>query len=166
MPQTNSILLRRGTAASWTSVNPTLNSGEAGFESDSNRLKIGNGSVSWQSLNYIGVAGSYDVDILALGTITGSNAINCAQNKQFQTLTLNGTATTLTKGTGWPSANGTLRDVTLLITVSSPTSVTWTIINDWYRQPDSPLPTGSHMILLRAISSTTIQGHYLGNKTN
>lgn len=43
---------RRGTAAQWTSVNPVLASGEIGFESDTNKFKIGNGVAVWSALSY------------------------------------------------------------------------------------------------------------------
>jgi len=46
------IQLRRDTAADWTSNNPTLSAGEFGWESDSNRFKIGTGSAAWNSLEY------------------------------------------------------------------------------------------------------------------
>lgn len=44
---------RRDTAANWTSANPTLLSGELGFETDTKRAKLGNGSTAWNSLSYI-----------------------------------------------------------------------------------------------------------------
>jgi hypothetical protein len=50
----NRIQLRRGTAANWTSVNPVLAQGEAGFEVDTNRLKIGDGTTAWAALDYFG----------------------------------------------------------------------------------------------------------------
>ena len=46
------IQMRRGTASSWTSTNPILAAGEIGFESDTNRIKIGNGSSTWSALAY------------------------------------------------------------------------------------------------------------------
>jgi len=46
------IQLRRDTAADWTSTNPTLAAGEIGFESDTNKFKIGDGATAWTSLNY------------------------------------------------------------------------------------------------------------------
>ena len=46
------IQTRRGTAASWTSTNPTLAAGEIGFETDTGKFKIGNGSTAWASLAY------------------------------------------------------------------------------------------------------------------
>lgn len=48
------IQLRRGTAAQWTSANPTLASGEVGFETDTNKEKIGDGTTAWNSLPYFG----------------------------------------------------------------------------------------------------------------
>lgn len=43
---------RRDTAANWTSNNPTLKAGEVGYETDTGRLKIGDGSAVWTSLSY------------------------------------------------------------------------------------------------------------------
>ena len=43
---------RRGTAAQWTSANPILGSGEIGFETDTNKFKIGNGTSTWTNLLY------------------------------------------------------------------------------------------------------------------
>ena len=43
---------RRGTAAQWTAANPTLAAGEIGFETDTNKFKIGNGSSAWTALSY------------------------------------------------------------------------------------------------------------------
>ena len=52
MPVQTQIQVRRSTAATWTSTNPTLASGEIGFETDANKFKIGNGSDTWNSLAY------------------------------------------------------------------------------------------------------------------
>ena len=43
---------RRGTAAQWTSSNPTLEAGEIGFETDTNKFKIGDGTNLWANLDY------------------------------------------------------------------------------------------------------------------
>ena len=47
---------RRGTAAQWISTNagagPVLNAGEIGWESDTNKFKIGDGTNNWTSLDY------------------------------------------------------------------------------------------------------------------
>jgi len=57
---------RRDTAANWTSTNPTLASGEIGFETDTGLFKIGNGSTAWTSL-------SYAVSVTASNTVTLTN---------------------------------------------------------------------------------------------
>lgn len=43
---------RRGTAAAWTAANPVLASGEFGYETDTKKLKMGDGSTAWNSLAY------------------------------------------------------------------------------------------------------------------
>lgn len=53
------IKLRRDTAANWTSVNPVLADGEIGFERDTLKLKVGNGSTAWNSLAYVTGAGAF-----------------------------------------------------------------------------------------------------------
>lgn len=58
---TATIQLRRDTAANWTSTNPVLLAGEVGFETDTRRSKLGNGSTAWTSLPYInGTAAQQD----------------------------------------------------------------------------------------------------------
>jgi hypothetical protein len=61
------IQIRRGTASQWTSANPTLASGEWGFETDTLKTKIGNGSTAWNSLAY--QTGSISIsNVTGLGT--------------------------------------------------------------------------------------------------
>ncbi|MBB5167194.1 hypothetical protein [Mycobacterium sp. AZCC_0083] len=48
------IQLRRGTAAQWTSANTLLAAGELGAETDTGKLKVGDGSSHWNALYYIG----------------------------------------------------------------------------------------------------------------
>jgi hypothetical protein len=135
-----------------------------------NTLSAGTGIAITNGSGTINIAttglANYDTSVFNLGAISGTNAINCGQDRQIQTLTLNGVATTFTTGTGWPSSNSVARETTLNIFASGNTSITWTIVNDWYRQPDSPLPSGRHIVLLRSVGSGTMQGHYIGNKTN
>lgn len=49
---TTKLQVRNDTAANWTSANPTLLAGEIGFETDTLKFKIGNGSTVWTSLSY------------------------------------------------------------------------------------------------------------------
>lgn len=46
------IQLRRGTASQWISANPVLMEGEMGVETDTLKVKLGNGSTAWTSLPY------------------------------------------------------------------------------------------------------------------
>ena len=49
------IKLRRGTSLEWTNSNPNvvLSLGEPGFETDTHKLKIGDGTTAWHSLDYV-----------------------------------------------------------------------------------------------------------------
>jgi hypothetical protein len=57
MPVNNLIQLRRGTAAQWITADPILESGEAGFETDTGKFKIGDGATDWVELKYAGGGG-------------------------------------------------------------------------------------------------------------
>ena len=46
------IRLRRGNAATWTSINPVLALGEAGVETDTYKIKVGDGVSLWSALPY------------------------------------------------------------------------------------------------------------------
>ena len=47
------VQIRRGTAAQWNAANPVLSDGELGVESDTSKIKVGNGSAPWNSLPYV-----------------------------------------------------------------------------------------------------------------
>lgn len=49
------IQIRRDTAANWASNNPILSAGEFGLESDTQKIKVGNGSANWSARPYINV---------------------------------------------------------------------------------------------------------------
>jgi hypothetical protein len=57
MPADTTIKLRRGTASAWTTANPTLAAGEPGFETDTGKLKVGDGATSWTGLAYLTASG-------------------------------------------------------------------------------------------------------------
>lgn len=61
------IQLRRDTEANWTAADPILAEGEVGFETDTGRLKVGNGLGAWSALSYFSAAGA-----VAWGAITGT----------------------------------------------------------------------------------------------
>jgi hypothetical protein len=99
------IQLRRGTAAQWTSANPTLSSGEPGYETDTGKFKIGNGSTAWASLAYassggplvvnagnLGAAYTLDCggrsDVLLIGTLTANCTVTPTNMVPGQSITL------------------------------------------------------------------------------
>ena len=115
------IQVRRGTAAQWTSTNPTLAAGEWGFETDTGKVKIGNGSTVWTGLSYNGagtvtsVAGGTGISggtITSTGTLSIDTAVvadlSTAQTLTNKTLT---SPTLTTPALGTP-ASGTLTNTT------------------------------------------------------
>lgn len=54
--------LRRAKSLEWTEVNPVLLLGEPGFETDTNKLKIGDGETPWNDLYYLDCDFSVSVD--------------------------------------------------------------------------------------------------------
>ena len=78
------IQLRRDTAADWTSNNPTMAAGEFGWESDTNRFKIGDGSTAWASLAYADT-------LKTLGDISVTGSTISAPSNGDLSLTTSGT---------------------------------------------------------------------------
>ena len=112
---------RRDTAANWTSNNPTLANGEIGIESDTKKMKVGDGTTAWTSLTYAATGTVTSITAgtgLSGGTISSSGTIaiesTVATLTGSQTLT-NKTLTTpaittatlttpvITQGTSTPS---------------------------------------------------------------
>jgi hypothetical protein len=98
MPVQTQMQVRRGTASSWTSTNPTLAAGELGFETDTGKFKIGTGSSTWTGLPYA----------------TGLNAITylynaTASQTTFSGVDANGLTLTYTVGTEQVFLNGALQ---------------------------------------------------------
>jgi len=77
------IQIRRDTASNWTSANPTLAQGELGIETDTSKIKVGDGSTAWSSKTYLVDVGSYL-------TATSTNTLS---NKTLAATTLSGQLT-------------------------------------------------------------------------
>ena len=126
------IQVRRDTATNWTSVNPTLAQGEIGFETDTKKLKIGNGSSVWNSLAYA-VGGVVSTSAAGLQPASGYETITYAsqvtldfstRDRQINTISLTGALELLTSNL----ANG--REVRLRL-VCDGTKRTLTFPTDW-----------------------------------
>jgi hypothetical protein len=85
------IQVRRGTAAQWTSANPTLAAGEQGFETDTLKLKIGTGSTAWNSLAYVATGSVGTVTSITAGTGLSGGTITSTG-----TIAIDATVATLT----------------------------------------------------------------------
>jgi hypothetical protein len=71
--------LKRGTAAVWTSSNPVLAAGEIGLETDTRKLKIGDGTTVWNGLAYavvISAFGRTGVVVATAGDYTATQITN------------------------------------------------------------------------------------------
>lgn len=104
------IQTRRGTAASWTSTNPTLAAGEIGFETDTGKFKIGNGSTAWASLAYSAGATAVTYLFNATGgqtTFSGAdaNGLTLAYTVGAEQVYLNGVLQV--RGSDYTATNGT-----------------------------------------------------------
>lgn len=82
--------LRRGTAAEWTAANPTLASGELGLETDTQKIKVGNGSTPWNGLTYIPFIGGINnsIQVNNNGQLGGSTNLTWDGSELY----INGTA--------------------------------------------------------------------------
>lgn len=70
------IRLRRDTAANWTSANPTLTTGEMGYETDTGKFKIGNNTNAWTALPYSITAELSEGNLNDLKDVTITSAAN------------------------------------------------------------------------------------------
>ena len=84
------IQLRRDTAANWTATNPTLTQGEPGYETDTGKIKYGDGTTAWNSLAYQAAANIVDgtivdADINASAEIAVSKLADGSARQLIQT---------------------------------------------------------------------------------
>ena len=127
---------RRGTAAQWISTNsgngPILNAGEIGYETDTNKFKIGDGTNHWINLDYF-----IDANSTANPSFGSSITFEGATSNDYETI-LEVTDPTADRTITLPNATGTvvLADGSGNVTVSgnftvsgSTTIVDSTILN-------------------------------------
>ena len=117
---------RKDTAAGWTAANPILLLGEIGYETDTKKFKIGDGTTNWNSLSYLPIPdGSGNL------TITGNLEIGSTGTLTFEGSTVNGFETTLAVTDPTADRTITLPDVTGTVITSGDTgSVTSTMLAD------------------------------------
>ena len=117
---------RRGTAAQWISTNsgngPILNAGEIGYETDTNKFKIGDGTNHWINLDYF-----VDANSTTNPAFGSSITFEGATNNAFET-TVQVTDPTADRTITFPDATGTvvLADGSGNVTVSGDLTVSGT----------------------------------------
>jgi len=107
--------IRRDTAANWTSSDPTLEVGEQGYETDTGKLKIGDGATAWTSLGYwtgggaagdvSGPSSSVDSEIALFSSTTGKVIKRMSGSGIVKVAS--GVASTATAGTDYYAPGGT-----------------------------------------------------------
>jgi hypothetical protein len=93
------IKLRRDTSIAWTQVNPTLAAGEPGLETDTLKIKYGDGSTAWNNLGYGSSSGSASLP-------TASTTVLGGVKVDGSTITINNGVISATAGGG--SGSGTV----------------------------------------------------------
>jgi hypothetical protein len=86
------IQVRRDTATNWTNINPILAQGEIGEETDTKKIKIGDGITDWNNLDYT----YYDTIIFIQQEITGTGTNNIDWNQGLKAKVTLTADTTLT----------------------------------------------------------------------
>lgn len=119
MPVVTQVQVRRGTASQWTSANPTLASGEWGFETDTGKVKIGNGSSAWNSLGYTGAG---DIE-----GVTASTGLSGGGTSGTVSLSID-TAVTADLSTAQTLTNKTLTDPKINLALNAQTGTTYTFV--------------------------------------
>jgi hypothetical protein len=177
MAVVTAIQIRRGTASQWTSANPTLASGEQGFETDTGKVKIGNGSTAWNSLAYIGAGTVTSITAgtgLSGGTITTSGTIaidstvatltgtQTLTNKTLTTPTLDDPKINLVIDAETASYTAVLANNGQLVTMNNASANTFSIPTD----ASVAFPTGTQITVLQiGAGQTTIQAVTSGTTT-
>ncbi len=138
---------RRGTAAQWASANPVLAAGELGWESDTNKFKMGDGVNQWDDLDYFlnesQLEGSID-DFIPLtqkgvadgvATLNSSGKVPYDQIPSIDELSQDAVNTALTAGTGITKTyNDNANTITLAVdtaTIATLASPTFTGLTDF-----------------------------------
>lgn len=109
---------RRGTAAQWTSANPVLNAGEMGWESDTNKFKIGDGTNHWADIDYFA-----DVNSTVNPAFGSSITFEGATADSYETV-LQVTDPTADRTITFPDSTGTVA-LTSDITVTASSTTTF-----------------------------------------
>ena len=138
------IQVRRDTASNWTSANPTLLSGEIGYETDTQKIKIGDASTAWTSLAYT-----------TLGALGYASLTNPTFNGTVTSPTINASTVLQIGGTAITS---TAAELNILDGV--------TATNAELNLLDGVTSTTAELNLLDGVTATTAELNYVDGVTS
>ena len=81
------IQIRRDTSADWSSTNPTLSEGELGYETNTDKFKIGDGVTAWNSLDYVIYEPSFADILNKPTTVAGYGITDALTSVSFSQIT-------------------------------------------------------------------------------
>jgi hypothetical protein len=141
---------RRGTAAQWISTNagagPVLNAGEMGWESDTNKFKIGDGVNNWSNLDYFADINSTVNPAFGTSIVfEGATADSFETTLQVTDPTADRTIT-LPNVTGTVITTGNLSDITDIGVFSSTITMEGSTANDFELTLSAGDPTADRTI--------------------
>lgn len=161
--------VRRGSASQWTSTNPTLASGEFGYETDTGKFKIGNGSTAWTSLSYASLIAS-DIPELSQDAIdqalTAGTGIVKNYNDGANTLTLSVDTTAIQAKVANVSDTeiGYLDGVTSAIQTQLDSKLDTATASSTYAPLASPTFTGTVTLPNNTVTNNMLAGSIANNK--
>lgn len=117
------LVTRNDTAANWASINPILLAGEMAIESDTGLIKVGNGTSTWDALDYIndlnsvvanhyeGTAGAEESDLDVINRVLAAASATAEKDDTFIVKrVISGSKTSYTayvyNGTAWSAMDG------------------------------------------------------------
>jgi hypothetical protein len=108
---------RRGLASEWTSINPILAEGELGVETDTLKVKLGDGTHDWTHLPYftqgaVGPANSISIGTVETGSTSSATITGTAPVQTLNLVLEQGDAATITAGTTTTVLPGVAAEVT------------------------------------------------------
>ena len=127
------VQFKRYTASQWTSSNPVLQSGELGYETDTGKFKIGNGTSTWSALTYFQAgAGSSSNSFATISTPSGTSPV---ADSSTDTLTL-------TAGAGITITGNSSTDSIEIASTITDTNTTYTFASGTTNGAFSVTPSG------------------------
>ena len=178
---------RKGTAAQWTEADPILNAGEIGWESDTNKFKIGDGTNHWDDLTYFldatDMGGSFEdyVPLTQKNAANGVAQLNADINVltktaiEFEGATADAYETTLIvvdptedRTITLPNATGTVALTTdITVTPSSTNTLTnKTLTSPKINEDVAVTATATELNLLDGVTASTTELNYVDGVTS